>query len=149
MSACFAWLLELDGGRFAAVGELEMVHVMPQSAALFTIPETPAYCCRIVAFDGALVPVMNLGARIGVAADSAASADAYFGICCYEDERHAAHYGALSLARAPLRVQVDDAQACPLPEDEPGWRRFAVSCFDHPGDGAVPILDLATVFAGD
>jgi hypothetical protein len=48
----------------------------------------------------------------------------------------------------PERVRVTDEQACALPESPPGWHEVAISCFEHPDHGAVPILDLPRLFSG-
>ncbi len=43
MSEVNAWLLDLGEGLYAAIGELEMVHLLPDAPALFDVPQSPPY----------------------------------------------------------------------------------------------------------
>ncbi len=56
-------------------------------------------------------------------------------------------YGALLLNAPPVRIRVSDARACDLPDAQSIWRPLAIACFDHPGRGPVPVLDLAGAFS--
>ncbi len=48
MSDVNAWLLHLGNGLHAAVGELEMIHVLPDFPTLFDIPGSPAYARQVL-----------------------------------------------------------------------------------------------------
>jgi hypothetical protein len=52
------------------------------------------------------------------------------------------------LGKVPERIQVVDEQACALPGSPAAWHQVAISCFEHPDHGAVPILDLPRLFSG-
>ncbi len=151
MSECMAWLLHLPGGPRAAVGELEMVHVVPSSPALFEIPLSPFYCRNVVVWRDEVLPLMNLAARVTGEAvaqtETIAGIENLVGIVAYQScSDGAPRKGALVLGGAPARIRVSDVQACALPASEQGWRPITISCFKHPDHGPVPVLDLPAVF---
>lgn len=54
-------------------------------------------------------------------------------------------YGAVCAPHLVHKVEVDDSQQCPLPEDSDLWPWTAMSCFRHEGR-PVPVLDTARLF---
>ena len=154
MSECTAWVLSLPGRLHAAVGPFELVHILPTTPTLFEVPGTPAYCRHALVWQDQILPLMDLGARVrgtpGLADDTVTLIGLRWlaGIVAYRDpDSGEVRHGGLQLARVPERSVVTDAQACRLPRGLRGWRPLAISCFEHPHLGAVPILDLARVFS--
>jgi chemotaxis signal transduction protein len=147
-----AWLLRLPGRLHAAVGERELVHIIPQTPTLYEIPGAPEHCRHALVWQGEILPLMDVGARLRGAHGqdqtmTLAGIAVLVGVVAYPDPvggevRHA----GLRLARVPVRVSVSDAQACRLPHEGPDWTRLAISCFAQPGLGPVPILDLSRLF---
>jgi chemotaxis signal transduction protein len=146
MSTAGAWLLDV-GGRRAAVGVREQVHLMhePQVAELAA---TPAHCRHVLFWNGRCVPVMDLDVWLTARGTlRMPMAKRHVGIYAYQpDASGAIDFGAFWLARPPQRIDVDDADAAPLPADGAGWSRIATACFAD-GVGPVPILDLARIFS--
>ena len=138
-----AWVLALDVGVWAAVGEHEMVHVL-QAPTLFEIPDTPLYCCQVLRWEAEIVPVLDVAAWLG--GRSAQAAPAMVGIFAYADATGEVSYGGLPLQAIPTRRTVRDDQACPLPEQPAHWERIALSCF-RDGERPTPILDLERLFS--
>jgi chemotaxis signal transduction protein len=152
MSEVTAWLLDLGHGLHAAVGEREIIHVLPDPPPMFEIPRSPAYCRRLLIWQDELLPLMNLAGRVTARPVAPAEAqpgdDGLVAIAAFQ--RHpgeAPRHGGLLLRGTPSRVGVSDANACGLPEAPGGWRQFAISCFEHADLGPVPVLDLQSVFS--
>lgn len=145
MAETMAWLMELDGQMRAAVGELEMVHVI-QAPELFQVPLSPPYCGHVALWQEHILPLMDLPAWLNNRPERVEHTVA--GIFAYQARAgEVPHYGALSLAATPLRISVNDELSCALPPQPPGWKRLALSCFTFNGQ-AVPILNLAVIFSG-
>jgi len=145
MSEVNAWLLDLGEGLLAAVGELELVHLLPDAPALFDVPQSPAYCRKVLVWQQEILPLMNLATRL--LGRPAARGGGLVAVTAYQERPGAdPSYGALMLSAPPVRVRVADSQACGLPEAQPGWRHMAIACFEREGRGPVPVLDLAKVF---
>ncbi len=143
MAQANAWVLNLGGGHSMAIGEREMIHLVDQPR-LESIPHTPAHCHDVVLWEGEILPVMDMASWLGLDEGRRES------VCVVAwqprpDVRPG--IGALVFSGMPLRVLVDDDQACDLPETPAGWGRVAQACFTHEGR-PVPILDLAFVFSG-
>lgn len=137
-----AWLLDFGQGVRAAVGTRVLVHII-DDPRVHPVPCTPPHCHGVVSWQGKLLPVLDMAARLGAAAQM----PRLLAIAAYQDRpEEPARFGALLLAAPPVAVVVGDAQSCPLPEQPAGWDRYAVSCFDHQGK-AVPILHPGRVFS--
>jgi chemotaxis signal transduction protein len=149
MNKASAWILPITDTVAAAVGEAELVHVLPDTPALFEVPLAPPYCRRVLVWQRRIVPVMDLAARFqGVGPDSNTT-PTLVGIFAYLAEGTGRlDYGALSLAALPRRREVSDAQACRLPDDFEAWRRYVNSGFRAEAGGRViPILRLSRLFS--
>lgn len=150
MASANAWLITLSGNHRVAVGEFEMIHVIPDAPPLFEVPKTPSYCCHVTIWERKIVPVMDLARRLlgdaPLTECSSAGSSTFLAVVAHQTEGRF-QYGALLLNRVPARVRVDDDQACTLPEQLPGWRELALSCFEHKEYGPIPILDLVRIFA--
>ena len=146
MSEVNAWLLDLGEGLRAAVGELEMVHVLPDAPTLFEIPQGPAYCREVLVWQREILPLMNLAMRIS--GRPITESQGLVAVTAYQEYPGSVpRYGALALGRPPVRIRVSDSQARELPESRPGWRGMAIACFEYSGLGPVPVLDLGRVFS--
>lgn len=150
------WLLKLRGQWRAAVGLRELVHVLPYSPRLYMVPQTPPHARHVILWEGKIVPVVDLVAYLEAGAEPSLrtatnqlSLDHLVGIVAYQTAPGSAvSLAGMLLGKVPERIWVTDEQACALPESPSGWRQAAISCFEHPDCGAVPILDLPRLFSG-
>jgi hypothetical protein len=79
---------------------------------------------------------------------SAAESQGVFAIVAFQEFPGAeTRHGALILSAPPVRIRVNDSQACDLPDCLSDWRNLAIACFEQAGHGPVPILDLGKVFS--
>lgn len=140
-----AWVLDLGGGRRAAVGGREMVHVVVEPT-LFPVPATPSYCRHVLAWSGRVLPVMDAGARLD-GPTGAMAAPRLVGVMAFRATPDGpVQYGGVGLDAVPAGLTVTDEQACPLPESRSDWRPYVVACFTDPRTGPVPVLDLPRLF---
>lgn len=148
-SQASAWTLTFEEGIYAAVGEREMVHILPDPPNLFEIPETPAYCRNVLVWQGQILPLIDLSIYVEGRPwnEPRSSPNTLVGIVAYQaNAGEAPRYGGLLLLQAPVRVSVTDQQACTLPERLRSWAPLAISCFQDSTHGPIPILDLKRVF---
>jgi hypothetical protein len=145
MSEVNAWLLDLGGGLLAAVGELEMVHMLPDDPELFEIPQSPAYCRNVLVWQGEILPLMNLASRV---LDRPVKENRNLvAITAFQEYPGAeVRHGALILHAPPERIRVNDSHACDLSGFQTVWRRLALACFEYTDRGPVPVLDLCNLF---
>ncbi len=144
-AASTAWLLVLNEGWRAAVGEPELRHLLHRPK-LFDIPCSPFYCHQVLIWEKKLLPVFDLAAWL--AGHKASGSTSLVGVVAYHGRlSNTIEYGALHLGRPPKRVSVHDDQACALPDDEIGWLSIAISCFVDDNQKPVPILDLSRIFS--
>jgi len=148
--SCRAWLLPLSGGRHAAIGEQEMVHIIPEWVRLQPIPYSPGHCHKVFIWQGQLIPVFDLHAYIHpqdvTATDTALDVSPIISIVAYTDADDAVGFGGLLLGALPFRTDVVDDQLCDFPDSEDRWQNIAVSCFSDPAGGSTPVLDLPRIF---
>jgi hypothetical protein len=146
MSRCSGWLLNFSDGAQAVIGERELLHLMNQPQA-YEVPCSPVYCRRVIVWEQGVLPVFDVGAwsrRQVVDIQDPTVAVVGF----YPERDNSPTFGALLLASTPLRVDVDDAWACDLPEALERWRSISCACFDS-GGRALPVLDLKRLFMLD
>lgn len=140
-----AWVLDIGAGLRAAVGESHQVHLMVEAPDVFELPLTPQHARHALLWNDECVPVLDLGAWL--TAGQVATQRRYLGIHAYPgQEPRSVHYGGLWIEQPPQRRRVDDRMAADLPAHPPFWAPLVCSCFTDAA-GAVPILDLARVFA--
>lgn len=145
MSEANAWLLEFSEGLLAAVGERQMVHLLPSDTALFEVPRSPVYCSRLVIWHEQILPLMDLGLRL---LGRPMVNQGLLAVVAFPGSRSTqTSHGALLLNAPPVRLRVNDSQACVLPDSLQIWRQLAVACFEQAEIGLVPVLDLAMVFS--
>lgn len=144
-----AWIISITNTVSAAVGEFELVHVLPDNAVLYKVPKTPDYCQQVFIWQNKIIPVMNLAARFALKQKPTANEHFVISIFAYRAERTGIlEYGALFLTDTPRRSEVSDEQACPLPTDLFAWKHYAKSCFQETRtQKAIPILRLEHLFA--
>ena len=142
MASANAWLLDLGGATQVAIGTRELVQIV-EAPNTFSVPLTPA-CSRSVMFwQKRIVPVLDLSIRVS----STASKGQLLAIVAYEDTQDAgAGLGAIILAAPPLRISVDDGQACRLDEHMAAWRELANASFCQNG-AVIPVLHLSRLFS--
>lgn len=145
MSEGVAWVLGLRGGHAVAVGELELVHVLPDKPELFPVLKSPPHCDRVFLWQEQVLPVLDLARWLGEDGDG--GEEEHIGIVRFRRHRgDDVCYGSLLIDGPPRQVRVRDEQSCDLPQGDDPWRRVALSCFEH-GGRATPILDVARIFS--
>lgn len=141
-----AWMMSIDGDRRVAVGDLELVHVLPDEPELFPVLEAPAHCREVFLWEGRVLPVFDLALWFG--GEREKNDEIHLSVLRYRPAPGAPlAYGSLVIEGAPRQVLVSDRQACELPDGGGPWRHIAHACFDH-GGGPVPVLNLPRIFAG-
>ena len=141
MAAMNAWLLDFGDSCRAAVGTRELLHLVDTPATI-AVPCTPNYCRSVAFWQDRLLPVMDIGARLGAAPRSAP----FLAVVGYQHRRgEYPQFGALMLASPPQQLAVSDEQACALPAEGSVWQELAISCFEHQG-APIPVLQLSRIF---
>lgn len=151
MSQATAWVLPIVPGIDVAVGEFELVHILPDWPPLSELSGAPEYCREALIWQDQTLPLMDLAARFALPdAEPSAPGRGYIGIVAYRFEAGGEiGFGALRLAAIPWRCEVDDDQAC----DFPVWLRdfipYASCCFQPEATRpAIPIVRLDLLFFG-
>ncbi|KOR31300.1 hypothetical protein TI04_01580 [Achromatium sp. WMS2] len=147
MAEANAWLLDLGANLFAAVSERGLSYLLADTPKMVYIPNSPDYCCQVLLWEGAIIPVMDIARRIEQREAKRSKANELIVLASFQGSVNAPiEYGALILGDIPHRVRINDDQACELPEPKFLWQQLAVSCFQHEQHGPVPILDLSKIF---
>lgn len=141
MSSANAWLLDLGGAMRVAIGTRELVQIVDASD-MHLVPLSPSWCSKVMFWQKRMLPVLDLSIRI----HHSESKGSLLAIVAYQDSENASvGLGAIILTAPPLRIAVDDAQACTLDEPMADWRVLANASFTW--DGAViPVLHLSRLF---
>ena len=152
MAVSSAWLLTFSDQFRAAIGTLEMVHIIPKAPKLIERSSLPDYSRNYFVWHEQQLQLMDINLFLIDKSDRSKimlpDKDALIGIVSYIlPDENTQKYGALLMARLPVRIKVDDKQACALPSYPQGWKKLGISCFQHPEFGPVPILDLARIFS--
>lgn len=141
MSGFNAWVLDFGMGYKAAVGGRELFHLIDVPVT-FDVPHTPWYCRKVVSWQGRLLPVMDIAARLSHVEQEIK----FIAVVGYQNKRgEQPEYAALQLNAPPRQVSVSDEQACGLPENTSGWEQISIACFEHQGE-VFPVLGLNTLF---
>ena len=147
-----AWLLSFSDHVCAAIGSMELVHILPSVPELSEIPHAPSFCQYSILWEGHHLPVMDIvtyldGERKNKQREACYN-NSLIGVVAYIDpDKQQQCYGALLLQKLPVRIEVDDKQACDLPESSPGWSGLAISCFKYNDKVQVPIIDIPVIFS--
>jgi chemotaxis signal transduction protein len=138
------WILEPVADRFLAVGNLEVVHLIP-NPVLHTVPLTPAHANKVTIWGNTVLPVINLSLLLGLGS-SHSDANYLIVVGYYTKNQDEVRYGALALADLPRRIQVSDDNASKLPDDGVNWFDVAHSCIAYQ-EQIIPILQLQMIFS--
>jgi len=147
-----AWLLTATKHIHAGIGNLEMVHRHSGIPDLIAISHEDSYCQHEILWQGQHLPLLDLGLFLSSEPCSNKTTDypenMFLCIVAYiSTQENVQEYGAILSSQPPVRVTVDDKQACELPGTPERWSMLAISCFRHDVHGAVPILDLPRIFS--
>jgi hypothetical protein len=139
-----AWMLPIDRALHVAIGDGEIAHVLPASHPLQSLQRGPEWCRSVFRWHDRVVPLFDLAAllRPGRAATRVHA----IAVVAFPGADESVQYGGIRLGALPFGRMVSDDQQCPYPDSYPHWERIASSCFEDPGHGAVPVLDLARLF---
>ena len=141
MSSANAWLLDLGGAMRVAIGNRELVQII-DAHNTFSVPLTPAWCRNAMFWQKRMLPVLDLSIRI----NKIKSTGNLLAIVAYQEcESGAAGLGAIILTAPPVRIAVDDAQACTLDESMADWRELANASFER-DSAVIPVLHLSRLF---
>ncbi len=147
MSASEAWLLNCDESLSIAVGDHEMVELLPNDP-LRRAAGAAARAADAVEWQQTSLPVLELGSLAdGAGADS----NPYYCVLNYQPAPGMPlRQVAIRVIRAPERILIDDARVCELPAAlrTERYRGAILSCFNH-REQAVLILDIAALCAED
>jgi chemotaxis signal transduction protein len=136
-----AWLLDFGQAFRAAVGTRVLLQLIDKPK-LNPAPGAPSYCRNTISWQGRMLPVMDLVARMGGETQN----PSLLVVVGYQNQKdEPTRFGALLLDTLPVAIAVGDAQFCSLPEHPAGWNKFALSCFDYQGT-AIPVLHLGRIF---
>jgi chemotaxis signal transduction protein len=149
-----AWLLSFSDQLYAAVGNMEMVHILPNVPELTEISHAPVFCKYTIPWESQDLPVMDLASFLYREQEKKKNGTCYndklIGVVAYYDlEKKQQCHGALLIHKVPVRIEVDDKQACDLPESPVGWAKLANSCFEYTDNKYVPILDIPRIFSNN
>jgi chemotaxis signal transduction protein len=144
-----AWIMPITDNLSVAVGQFELVHILPDKPTLFTVPKTPSYCQQVLVWQNKIIPVMSLATRFGEQKDSTIAEHSIIAIFAYRSEiTNLIEYGALFVNNTPRRVEVGNEQASPLPPDLVAWTQYISCCFQETDtEQVIPILKLECLFA--
>ena len=142
MSSATAWLLDLGGLGQVAIGMRELVQIV-DAPNTFIVPLTPAYSHKVMFWQKRMVPILDLSIKL----NSTESKGQLLAIVGYQDKESGnAGLGAIILATPPVRIAVDDEQACSLDQAMAHWRELANASFSQNG-AVIPVLHLSRLFA--
>ncbi len=134
MASSSGWRLNLGVDVTAAVGQHELVHVMPMAIE---------HRNPVVEWNGEQIPLVDIGT---VFLQRPPLSAPFVGVVAYPRlEGKGVQFGAISLLALPARITVDDEQACDLPDQPVGWKEISISCFSLEGSPC-PILDTPALF---
>ena len=152
MSVSDAWILTISEDLYAAIGNLEMVHIHSEIPDLMTISKEGGYCQYRVLWQEQHLPLLDLGLFLcgEPSGDKNTNKTENMFLCVVSymsEQENVQDYGAILSSQLPVRIKVDDKQACELPDSPEEWPMLAISCFSHDIYGTVPILDLPRIFS--
>lgn len=137
-----AWLLDFGQTLRAAVGMRALLQIV-DNPRLHPVPCTRAHCNSVYAWQGRLLPVVDMAVLLG----NDPQAPRLLAVAAYQEHPgEPPKFGALLLSAPPVAVVVENDQACSLPEHPEAWGRFSLSCFGHQGE-AIPVLHIGRIFA--
>ena len=145
MSSAPAWLMQIDRLSRVALGQLELVHIIP-SPEYVEIPKSHDYCNRVVLWNKKIIPVMDISMlvnRVPSYIENNAVAVAIYRDKNTEDIK----YGGIQLTDMPILESVDNSQAVSKSELPDKWDMVSISCFQMSENEIVPVLDVRRLFS--
>lgn len=147
MTTTDAWLLESSDSLFIAVGDHEMLEFV-NAPIVFSVPGAPDYCRSVIYWQTNLVPLMDLDVLLGRSVETAKKL-----ICTLAYQQQPGvplEYLAIAVSKAPVKIRVDDEQACEVPDDiaDSLIMPVSLSCFMH-DEQPVLICDLARLCSAE
>jgi chemotaxis signal transduction protein len=126
-----AWIISITPTLTIAVGEFELVHILPDRPALQKIPKSPAYCEHVLVWENKIIPVMDLSLRFEFSSNRyLIYENTIIGIVAYRtDDTGKPGFGAFFMNATPHRIDVSDSQASDLPESFKSWKHYVISSF--------------------
>ena len=144
-----AWLLPLSSGLRAAIGESEILYVLPDRPTLHRVPLAPEHAQHVIVWEKRIVPLIYVG-QLFAAPGAEASRPVVVAIVAVGADAGPSDdfsLGALLLRAVPKRIEVSDASECELPAALAAWENLLSACFLLAEENmAVPILNLAALF---
>lgn len=146
MADAHAWLLSLGGNYQIALSDREMVEYLVDVNTL-SVPLTPNYCAAVMPWRERLVPVIDINPLI---AKPYLDSMRHLCVVAYQEApRTPLRHVAIVINGPPLRVPVDDDQACAVPPEYKGeLAPLALAALELEGR-AVPIFDIAYLCSTD
>lgn len=142
-----AWLLGLGANLHVAVGERELQYLLADFPKFTTIPNSPAYCCKVFVWQKEIVPIMDIAQLIlGQTITRPANEELIVLATFQSSANQLIQRGAIFISAIPIKIQIEDQQVCNFPPPQTLWQQLAYTCFNHPEQGPVPILNLAQIF---
>ena len=139
-----AWVIDIAEGFYGAVGEFELIHILPDNPQLFKIPKTPEYCQQVFIWQNRIIPVLNPVTKLLNMKEQGK----IIAIFAYKPSKtNYIEYGALFINNTPHRIEVSDEQAVPLPTVLKTWSPYIKCCFQETiTQNIIPILKIAQLF---
>jgi hypothetical protein len=140
-----AWLLKYKPGGCVAFPAHTTMGLVDRPA-IRVVPGTPYYCPGLFQWEGRYLPLVDLNALLRAYPGETVPVIEHVLVLAWQPAPgKALAYGAVCAPHLVRKIEVDDSQQCPLPEDSDLWPWTALSCFRHEGR-PVPVLDTARLF---
>ena len=139
-----AWIIDIADSFQSAVGEFELIHILPDNPKLFKIPKTPEYCQQVFIWQNRIIPVLNPAKKLL----NFQTEGKIIAIFAYRNQKtNYIEYGALFIADTPNRIEVSDEQAVSLPTDLKPLSIYIKCCFQETDtQNIIPILKIEQLF---
>lgn len=142
-----AWLLELGENVCVAVGERELQYLLADLPKFNFISNAPSYCNKVFVWQGEIVPVMDIAQLILGRNIIRPKQEELVVLTTFQAHvNEPLQRGAILLSAIPIKINIQDQQVCDFPSPQDIWQQLAVTCFEHPQKGPVPILNLERIF---
>lgn len=140
----FAWIMEIAEGFLGAVGEFELIHILPDYPQLFQIPKAPDHCQQVFIWQNRIIPVLNPAKKLLNCSEQGK----IIAIFAYKNQKtNYIEYGALFITDTPNRIEVSDEQLVALPTHLQTWSLYTKCCFqDTKTQKIIPILKIEQLF---
>lgn len=142
-----AWIISITPTLTVAVGEFELVHILPDKPILYKIPKSPHYCEHVIVWENKIIPVMDLSVRFGFTSTLLTTENTIIGIFAYRaEDTEKPGFGAFFMNTTPRRLEVSNTQSCDLPDTFNHWKRYVSSSFKIEDNKKIVIIRLNRLF---